>query len=273
MFYKIGNNSTISFSNNYVKITLLKGDNIMSNFKIEKLESIGSTNAYAIKNIDSLEDKHVIATKHQTAGKGRQGRTWLSDGSSNAYVSIVLKPNKLLKNYPYSNLTQYASVIICKVLEKKYNLSPTIKWPNDILVDGAKIAGILCEAINKNNNIDALILGFGVNLNMQLNTLLAIDQKATSLNLLTEKTIDADGFIEDVLSEFFENYENFINIGFPYIKKEYKEKTNFIGKETKIRTTGGIKEYLIIGINNDGTLEAKDENGHQIKILTGDILI
>lgn len=242
----------------------------MSNIKILKLESIDSTNSYAMQNLSDLNDKQVITADYQSAGKGRQGRKWVSDNSSNAYVSIVLKPN--ISEYPYSNVTQYLSVVLCEVLEENYKLKPKIKWPNDILIDGFKISGILCEAKTKNNKIEALVLGFGVNLNMEKETLEKIDQKATSLKVLTNNHIDTDYFINTVLELFFAEYDQFVKLGFKYIKDDYVERCDFIGKQIKIKSIDGVKEYFAEGIDGDGTLVTTNKEGNKTKILTGDLI-
>lgn len=242
----------------------------MSNINILKLTSIDSTNLYAMQNLSNLNDKQVITADYQLSGKGRQGRKWISDDSKNAYISIVLKPDT--ENYPYSNITQYLSVVLCQILEEEYKIKPSIKWPNDILIDGNKISGILCEAKNKNNKIEALVLGFGVNLNMERETLEKIDQKATSLKLLLNKDIDSDHFINIVLEKFFDKYDQFSNRGFKYIKDDYVKRCDFIGKQINIKSNDGIKEYYADSINEDGTLEVLDSKGLRTKIISGDLI-
>lgn len=242
----------------------------MNKIDILKLDTIDSTNLYAMQNLGNLKDKQVIVADYQTAGKGTHGRKWISDNSRNACVSIVLKPE--IENYPYSNLTQYLSAILCEVLEEKYKVKPEIKWPNDIFVEGAKMAGILCEAKNKNNKIEALVLGFGVNLNMDKDELEKIDQKATSLKVLLDKDIDVEEFIKSVLERFFGEYESFSENGFKYIKDRYIKKCNFIGQNIKIRSNEGFKEYFAHGVNDDGTLTVLDKDNKKINIISGGLL-
>lgn len=242
----------------------------MSKINIIKLKSVDSTNSYAMQNISNLNDKDVIVADYQFAGKGRQGRKWITDDSKNAYVSIVLKPD--INNYPYLNLTQYLSVVLCQVLEEEYKIEPTIKWPNDILVKGAKISGILCESKTINNKISALVLGVGVNLNMNIETINKIDQNVTSLNLLLNKDIDSECFINIVLEKFFADYDEFTKLGFKYIKNDYIKRCGFLGKHIKIRSNTGIEEYIAVSINDDGTLNVSNKEDNNIKIISGDLI-
>ena len=105
------------------------------------LDEVDSTNLYGKKNIDTLADKTVISAKRQLSGRGRLNRVWLDLGEGNLFVSLVLKPS-LKFDEKFANLTQYLSVILCKTLEQ-YGLQPEIKWPNDVLINGKKVAGIL----------------------------------------------------------------------------------------------------------------------------------
>ena len=103
---------------------------------ILRLEETESTNSYAKEHIDTLNDKTVVHALHQTNGRGRLNRSWVDLGDENLFISIVLKPSQEYKsNFP--NITQYAGVVLCNVLEK-YGTNPKIKWPNDIMIDGKR---------------------------------------------------------------------------------------------------------------------------------------
>lgn len=104
---------------------------------VYKLRKVDSTNLYAKKHIETLDDRTVILTKEQTAGRGRLNRSWIDLGKNNVFMSIVLKPSETYQEV-YSNITQYLSVVLCHALEY-YGLKPQIKWPNDVLVNGKKL--------------------------------------------------------------------------------------------------------------------------------------
>ena len=131
--------------------------------KVIQLEEVDSTNSYGKKHIDEFEDKTAIITKKQTSGRGRLNRSWVDLGEENLFLSIILKPSETF-NEKYPNLTQYLSVTLCKVIES-YGIQTQIKWPNDVLIDGKKIAGILSETVMQGQKLKGIVLGVGVNLN------------------------------------------------------------------------------------------------------------
>ena len=245
--------------------------NDMSKYTILTLEEVHSTNSYALEHIASFDDRSVIFTPYQTSGRGRYDRHWVCDNSENIFVSFILKPDSV-KNFPFPNLTQYLSVVVCNVLEKEFALKPSIKWPNDILVENAKISGILAESYMEKNEIKAIVLGLGLNVNMKKETLETIDQKATSVGVLTGMQIDVDILLRKVCDEFFENYDAFIKGGFEYIKTEYINRCGFLGKNILIREAGEKKPYFAKSIDDEGLLVAVDELNNECKIITGDVL-
>ncbi|MCD7780367.1 MAG: biotin--[acetyl-CoA-carboxylase] ligase [Candidatus Gastranaerophilales bacterium] len=243
----------------------------MSKYSIITLEEVSSTNSYAMDNIRFFDDKTVIFTSHQTDGRGRYDRKWIGDESENLYMSVVIKP-KDIENYPFANLTQYLSVAVCSFLEKEFNLNPKIKWPNDILIDGYKISGILAESYIEKNKIKGVVLGLGLNVNLPFKTLEKIDQKATSLSVIKNKNYNVETILEKILDSFFENYNQFIKEGFIYIKNEYVNRCDFLGKEITIKEANLKKNYTALSIKDNGLLVVKDELENEIEIITGDIL-
>lgn len=236
-----------------------------------EFDKLDSTNSYAKANIEQLSDKTIITTKHQTNGRGRLQREWLDLGDNNLYMTIVLKPELKDLNI-YSNLTQYLSVILCKLLES-YNLTPQIKWPNDVLINGAKIAGILSESIVSGTNIKGILIGIGVNLNVKKENLtLVTDKKVTSLNLETGKTIDIKEFRENLCNAFFAEYDDFISNGFEYIKTDYINRVYFLDTEVSIQGYNSITTGIAKEITNDGTLKLLDKENKEHIIYIGDIL-
>lgn len=229
----------------------------MKNINFINFEELPSTNTYALTNIDNLSDKTVIVANIQKRGKGRLGRVWISDNPENLYFTIVLKSPKNLKvKLPFVNPTQYMAVIICETLES-YGVKPQIKWPNDVLVDGKKISGILAEAFIKADDLPRIVLGVGVNLNSTPEEIEKIDQKATSLNLELNKKIDKKLFLDKLLENFFEKYDEFLLQGFPLIKEDYIQRSPFIGKEVTISSLNSNFNAVAESILDDGSLRIK----------------
>ncbi len=240
-------------------------------YKTMEFDELESTNLFALCSIDSIPDKTIIVANNQTKGRGRLSRHWTGDNSGNVYMSIVLKPDNLT-NYPSINITQYMSVVVTRMLKKYYGIVSKIKWPNDVLVDGAKIAGILAETSIKNNKVNAIVLGLGLNVNMSEDTIKSIDKKATSMKLLSGKEFNVSECIKHISDEFFENYNEFITQGFSSIRNEYLEKSCFLNKKIKIDNAPIPGEYFISSVDEQGMLVTLDENNVEQIIISGDLI-
>lgn len=234
------------------------------------LEKVDSTNLYAKEHIETLDDRTVILTKEQTAGRGRLNRSWIDLGKNNVFMSIVLKPSETYQEV-YSNITQYLSVVLCHALED-YGLKPQIKWPNDVLVNGKKIAGILSESVIQGTKFKGLVLGVGVNLNATDEGVKSItDKEVTALNLELNKEVVYKDFLNKLLDEFFKNYDKFLKNGFIFIKDDYISRNSFLGKDLKVQVLNRIEEGLATSITDNGELILKRDN-KEFVLTIGDIL-
>ena len=239
-------------------------------FNIIELEKVASTNLYAKSNLAELADRDVVCADIQTRGRGRFDRAWVDLGEGNIFMSIVLKPSNEFKPV-YANLTQYFSVVLCEIFEE-YGLKPQIKWPNDVLIDGKKIAGILSESVMQGHNFKGFILGAGINLNAKSEDLKQItDNEVTALNLEIGQTINKNIFLDKLINKFFENYNNFLQNGFNMIKNDYIKRTCFLGKEISVKGFNNTISGLAKSINSAGEL-VLEKDGNDITVTIGDIL-
>lgn len=229
------------------------------------LNEINSTNTYSKEHVNELNDRDIVYTFKQTAGRGRFDRKWVDLGNGNIYFSIILKPSSELKQV-YSNLTQYTALKLAETFEL-YNIIPKIKWPNDILIDEKKISGILAETVFKENKLQGLIIGIGVNLNADENDFNKIDKRVTALNIETKKEIDKEKFLNLFLNNFFDNYENFLNNGFKSIKESYIKRIDFLHKEITIHNFNEKFTGIVDDISDDGCVIINNR-----EFYTGDIL-
>lgn len=170
-------------------------------------EKIDSTNKYAKENIETLADKTIIIADFQTNGYGQFRRAWHDAGGENIYMTFVLKPKSLQQEHV--NLTKYLAEIVCLQLEE-IGLSPVIKAPNDVLINGKKVCGILAESITKGNKLKGIALGIGINLNSKAENLEQIDQPATSVSLELGHAVNKQEFTGKIIEKFFMGYEDFI---------------------------------------------------------------
>lgn len=237
---------------------------------IINFKELNSTNSYSKQNIEALLDKTVIATDVQTSGYGRFERSWVDLGTENIYMSFILKPSEQLSNV-HANLTQYLSVCLCKQLEG-FGLEPQIKWPNDVLLSGKKVCGILAETVIRGHKLKGIVLGIGVNLNTSLDSLNEIDRPATSVNLEIGKTIDKQKFMKDLIESFFTNYDEFLEKGFCFIKEDYETRASFLNQNIKVAVFNIIKEGFSQNIDDCGNLILIDKNGQIEKINMGEII-
>lgn len=234
-------------------------------------DEIDSTNIWAKEHFFELQDRTVVVAKSQTKGKGRFDRKWVSQPCGNLYMSIVLK---LESTQNVSNLTQLMSVCCAEIISQ-YNISTNIKWPNDVLVSGKKISGILNEIVNKDGKYQGCVLGIGVNLNMSDNNLSSITQPYTSLFLETGSEVDVLLFAEKLCEKFFERYDDLIKNGFKSIEKMYTSYVNYLGSEVAISENLGQKKtfYKALGFDSNGNLVVLDSESCQKVIYSGDLIL
>lgn len=240
--------------------------------KVIRLEETESTNSYAKSHIEDFADKTVIHALRQTNGRGRFDRKWVDLGNENLFFSIVLKPSDTLSSV-YPNITQYASVVLCDVLEN-YGVTPKIKWPNDVMIDGVrKICGILSETVMNGGKLQGLVVGIGVNLNADKSDVDKIQERvATSLNLEIGRQINMDAFFNEFLEKFFQNYDEFLQKGFEFIKKDYIKRNCFLEKDLKIQILNDVKSGFAKGVNDCGELLMQTDNDKELVLSMGDIL-
>jgi len=162
---------------------------------ILSFDTIDSTNDYIKNNLNNLNDGQIIIAKTQTKGRGRFENVWQSY-EGNLYFSFLLK--QTFENDFLFKLQMLVSVLIVKIL-KKYGISSKIKFPNDILVNGKKIAGILTET-SIYSKVDSIIVGIGINVNQT--DFRELNKKATSVNKETDKSME----VRDVLVDFIDLY-------------------------------------------------------------------
>lgn len=209
----------------------------------------------------------VIIAETQTRGRGRRGRSWLSPPGG-IYLSLILRP----KIPPLdSSLIVFLSAVAVAESLKAQGLSPTIKWPNDVLLRNKKVCGILTEMKTKEDKIDYLVAGIGINVNTDLSLLAKeIREKSTSLKEILKKDIDRNGFIKTLLISLEKWYLEFINKGKEKIFKEWQGYANIMGRQVRIDEPNRSIEGRVINIKENGALVLK-ANEKTEEITGGDL--
>lgn len=208
--------------------------------KVLIFEKIDSTNEYIKKNYQQLNNGTVVVAIEQTAGKGRKGRSWISP-KGGLWFSIFIKPKNLKSAFFFTKLS---SVTLIKVL-KKYKINAQIKWPNDIFVNGKKLAGILTEGIYENSKPIALVIGIGININNEIPD--ELKNKAISLSKILQKNLHISGFLKLFLKRFNSYYLKYRKA--PHILTKVWKKNLIIKEGELIRYKN--ENYIIEKIEND----------------------
>ncbi|MEC6747529.1 biotin--[acetyl-CoA-carboxylase] ligase [Marinilactibacillus sp. XAAS-LB27] len=216
------------------------------------LQSVDSTNDYIKKHLSSLNHGSLVLAHEQTVGKGRLGRQWSSPAGKTISMSLLLKPSN--QKLRYSILTQMAAAALVQSLSAN-NIQAEIKWPNDVLVHKKKISGILTEAEYSGSQLEGIIIGIGVNTNLDKEDIpLFLKEKASSLKIEVE-TVDPNKIISKFL-EFFETYyESWLSDqdSKPFLDVCRKHSA-LIGHQYWIEDTDSRRKASIDSLDVDGAL-------------------
>lgn len=247
-------------------------------------EEIDSTNVRAKQEAeDGAEHGTVVVADHQTAGRGRCGRTWNSPSAKNLYFTLILRPSILVEQA--SMLTLVMAIAVAKGMEKTVTAAATmggesemptrcqIKWPNDIVVNGRKICGILTELSIVEQQIDYVLVGVGINVKKQEFSAELVD-KASTLEEACGFVIDRSDLLANVLAEFEEMYVSFTQSGnLKFLRKAYDEMLVNRGREVCVLDPKGEFRGMALGISDTGELLVKRENGSVEAVYAGEVSV
>lgn len=217
-------------------------------------ETTKSTNIEA-KFAKNVPDKSLFLAERQEAGRGRLGRNWSSPAGTGIWMSIYLEPKITANNV--AQLTLLAGFAVSRAIPDSL-----IKWPNDVLLSGKKVCGILTEMVTEKGRPDRVIVGIGINVNTE-NFPMDLADKATSIYLETQKISDREEVAIAVLSEFFELYDEFTAKGFDAFYNDYIQKCVTIGREVVIINGDDQKKAKAVSITENGELVIETENGRE----------
>ena len=241
-----------------------KGDIVYS-------KEIDSTNREARDLADEgAPEGTLVLSEAQIKGKGRKGRTWFSPPKGGIYISLILRPTISPVEAP--KFTLLAAVAIAEALLSMTPLNIHIKWPNDILVDGKKIAGILTEMSTEMDAVNYIVVGLGLNVNTPRFPD-EIQGIATSILIETGKVFPRVRLIQEYLERYETYYEMYKKTGFDPIINRWKDLSNIVGKKVEVRVIGNQFIGEALDIDGDGALILKDDQGVIHRIISGDITL
>lgn len=206
----------------------------------------------------------------QTAGKGRRGRGWVSPPGMNIYMSLLLRPDIDPSDAPM--ITVIMALAVCEAVE----VEAYIKWPNDVVVNGRKVCGILTEMDMQDGRIGDVIVGVGINVNRGDRESFPeeIRDTATSLKLECGHDVDRSGLIASVMEIFEKEYERFTaagNLGF--LKERYESRLVSLGKEVRVLDPRGEYTGISRGIDERGELLVETPDGSVHRVYAGEVSV
>lgn len=209
----------------------------------------------------------VFVAETQGSGRGRMGREWLSPPGG-LWFSVLLKPDIEPDKAP--QITLAASLALCEAIEASTGLKTSIKWPNDVFINGRKSAGILTEMSAEVGKTHWVVAGIGVNVNNKIPAALA--DTATSISAETSKPADRPLLLAGFLIRFKERCDELTRNGFSAISDEYNRRSCLNGKEISVETGNNILTGAVEGIDRTGSLVLRTSKGKET-VVAGDVTI
>lgn len=232
-----------------------------------------STNTIAkFLSMNGVGNGAVVISEKQTKARGRSGKNWESP-LGGVWLSIILNPNVNHSKIPL--ITLATGVAVENTLKRIGVKNAEIKWPNDILIHGKKVCGILTEAITSFNTIESVIIGVGIDANISIeNFPEELRENMTTLNDEIGEKVDENILIKLFLEEFEKISEQFINEEYETILKEWRKNSYTIGKIVEVHEPFS-KPYdgYVLGISRDGSLVVEKIDGTLEKVISGECII
>jgi BirA family biotin operon repressor/biotin-[acetyl-CoA-carboxylase] ligase len=229
-----------------------------------------STNDLALK-LAARGEPHgtVVVAEEQTAGRGRLGRSWYSEKSSGLYASVILRPPLAPAAAPI--LTLMAGVAAHRAVCDTTGLAADIRWPNDLLVNGKKVCGILTEMSAELDRLHFVVLGIGLNVN-HTQMPAELRETATSLRIETRRLCARAHLFVALLKELEKHYRLLLKEGNAAITERWAAASTF-ARGKRIRVTSGAGEFLATtaGLEPSGALRVRCEDGREESFVSGEL--
>ena len=230
---------------------------------------VGSTNDLA-KQLAEEGAGHgeTVVAECQTAGRGRRGRSWASPAGRNVYLSVVLRPDLPPARAP--ELTLLGSVAVCQAV-RQAGVDAAIKWPNDLLVRGRKVAGLLTEMAAELDQVQWVVLGVGVNVNAEAADFPAeVRELATSLAIERGEPVPRALFTAALLTALEEWLDRHADEGFTPVRAAWREMSDTLGREVRVRSGGADLVGVAEDVDESGALLVRTAQGLE-RVVSGDV--
>ena len=238
--------------------------------RIHSFDSIDSTNTHArALATDGAAEGTVVVAEKQTAGRGRLGRSWLANPGENLTFSVILRPK--IPPDQVNLLPLAMAVAVTRAVREVTSLPVCCKWPNDLLLQGKKLAGILMESALGPNGFEFVVVGIGINVNQRAFPE-TLHPRATSLALYAGHVIDRISLFRTVLQSLEREYDSFTSAGLASVLPAWLELAPIIGKRVSADLQGVTVHGTVSGISPDGGLQLHTDAG-DLTLFAGDVTI
>jgi len=209
----------------------------------------------------------VVIADEQTAGRGRLGREWVSPPGTNIYLSVILRP-------PAAHLRQLSIICplaICQAIEEVTGLAARIKWPNDVLVDGRKVSGVLLDAELVGDRVQYAIAGIGLNVNFDPSTYRELRDIATSLKRELGREVSREAVLAGLLNHLESLYQAALRGEKAHAA--WKERLDTLGRSVRVRFADRVEEGVAADTDSDGALILRRDDGSTVRIEAGEVTL
>ena len=237
--------------------------------KIIVMDTVTSTMDEAFRlGMENAPEGTVVCAEAQSKGRGRLGRAWVSPKGKGLYFSFVLRPTLPLNKL--AQLTLMSAVALAEAIESVSDLKPLIKWPNDILLDGLKLSGILTELRAESDQVKFVVVGIGININTSIHQL---TPGASSLKVAAQMSFNRAEVFQAILRSLEKWYLKILDHEFEEVMVEWKKRSATLKKRVRITDPAGIIEGEAIDLDEDGALLIRKDSGLIVKKTAGDVFV
>lgn len=232
--------------------------------------SLGSTNE-VLKGLaaQGAPEGTLVIADEQTAGKGRLGRKWLAPPGTSLLLSLLFRPD--LAPNQAARLTMICSLAIADGIEELTGLSVGLKWPNDVFIRGKKAGGLLTESATTGERLDYVVVGMGLNVNLDVSTLSELRGMATSLSQELGREVSRLELLWRILEGIEARYKSLRRGESPH--EEWAARLVTLAREVQVTTPQGVLAGWAEGVDADGALILRTSDGQRRRILAGDVTL
>ncbi len=231
----------------------------------EVLFTTGSTNVDVMEKARAGLDRYIVVAEHQTQGKGRRGRAWVSPLGANIYFSMLVSFQSGVA--ALEGLSLVVALLVARALERCGCHGVGLKWPNDILVEGKKLAGILLEISGDVAGPCKVVIGIGLNVRMPRSAATQIDQPYTDLESCFSGVPDRNYLVAQLVLELESGLAEFSRTGFSAFYSLWQDRDIYKGRLVELRSGSSVMQGVVQGINSSGALVLETDDG--LKVITG----